>query len=74
MHQGLAALIISSVAYGSQWKERKTHDFGTLKLQRAREKWNEDSMKGLNSINNRLREKNQARAYIDSVNEAMPEY
>ena len=31
-------------------------------------------MKGLNSINIRLREKNEARAYIDSVNEAMPEY
>ena len=53
-------------------EERKRHDLALEKLQRARDKWNEDRMKRLDFINKRLREQNKARAYIN--NEAMAEY
>ena len=55
-------------------KEHKKHDLALEKLQRARDKWNEDRMKRLDFINKRLREKNEARAYINNVDEAMLEY
>ena len=55
-------------------KERKRHDLALEKLQRARNKWNMDRMKRLDFINKRLREKNEARAYINNVDEAMLEY
>ena len=55
-------------------EERKRHDLALEKLQRARDKWNEDRMKRLDFINKRLREKNEARAYINNANEAMLEY
>ena len=55
-------------------KERKRQDLTLEKLQRARDKWNEDRMKRLDFINKRLREKNEARAYINNVDEAMLEY
>ena len=55
-------------------KERKRHDLPLEKFQRARKKWNEDRMKRLDFINKRLREKNEARAYINNVDEAMIEY
>ena len=55
-------------------KEHKRHDLTEKQLQRARDKWNEDRMKRLDFINKRLREKNEARAYINNVDEAMLEY
>ena len=55
-------------------KERKRHDLALEKLKRAWNKWNEDTMKRLDFINKRLREKNEARAYINNVDEAMLEY
>ena len=55
-------------------KERKRHDLAEEKLQRARDKWNEDRMKGLDFINKRLREQNKAREYINNNNEAILEY
>ena len=55
-------------------KEHKKHDLALEKLQRVRDKWNEDRMKRLDFINKRLREKNEARAYINNVDEAMLEY
>ena len=55
-------------------KERKRHDLAEEQLQRARDKWNEGQMKQLDFINKRLREKNEARAYINNVDEAMFEY
>ena len=55
-------------------KEHKRHDLALEKLQRVRGKWNEDRMKRLDFINKRLREKNEARAYINNVDEAMLEY
>ena len=55
-------------------EERKRHDLALEKLQRAKDKWNEDRMKRLDFINKRLREKSEARAYINNANEAMLEY
>ena len=55
-------------------EERKRHDLAHEKLQRARDKRNKGRMKGLDLINKRLREKNEARAYINDVDEAMLEY
>ena len=55
-------------------KERKRHDLALEKLQRARDKRNKDRMKRLDFINKRLREKNEARAYINNIDEAMLEY
>ena len=55
-------------------EESKRHDLAIEKLQKARDKWNEDLMKRLDFINKRLREKNEARVYINNVDEAMLEY
>ena len=55
-------------------KERKRHDLAEEQLQRARDKWIEDRMKRLDFINERLREKNEGRAYINNVDEAMLEH
>ena len=55
-------------------KERIIHDLVHEKLQRARDEWNEDRMKRLDFINKRLREKNEARAYVNNVDESMLEY
>ena len=54
-------------------EERKRHDLALEKLQRARDEWNEDRMKRLDFINKRLREKNEATAYVNNANEAMLE-
>ena len=55
-------------------EKRKRHDLALEKLQRARDKWNKDRMKRLDFINKRLREKNEARTYINNVDGAMLEY
>ena len=55
-------------------KERERHDLAKEQLQKARDQWNEGRMKRLDFINKRLREKNEARAYINNVDEAMLEY
>ena len=55
-------------------EERKRHDLAVEKLQRARDEWNEDRMKRLDFINKRLREKNEAKAYINNVDKAILEY
>ena len=55
-------------------KEHKRHDLALEKLQRARDKWNENRMKRLDFINKRLREKNKARTYISNADEVMLEY
>ena len=54
--------------------EEQRHDLALKKLQRARDEWNRDRMKRLDLINKRLRERNEARAYIKNVDEAMLEY
>ena len=58
--------------HGSE--EHKRHDLALEKLQRARDEWNRDRMKRLNYINKRLLEKNEAKVYINNVDEAMLEY
>ena len=55
-------------------EERKRHDLALEKLKRARDEWNEDQMKRLDFINKGLREKNEARAYINTVDKVMLEY
>ena len=55
-------------------EERKRHGLALRKLQRARDEWNKDQMKRLDFINGRLREKNEAKVYINNVDEAMLEY
>ena len=39
-------------------KEQKRHDLVLEKLQRAKDKWDKDRMKGIDFINKKLREKN----------------
>ena len=55
-------------------EERKEHDLALEKLQRTRDEWNKDRMKRLDFISKRLSEKNEARACINNVDEAMLEY
>ena len=55
-------------------EERKRHDLVLEKLERARDKWNEDRMKRIDFINKRLRGANKAKAYISNVDDAMLEY
>ena len=55
-------------------EERKRHDLALEKLQRARDEWNRDRIKRLDFINRKLREKNEAKAYINNVDETMLEY
>ena len=58
--------------YGAE--ECKRHDLAHQKLQRARDEWNRDPAKRLYFINRRLREKNEAKTYINNVDSAMLEY
>ena len=55
-------------------EELKRHDLALERLQRARDEWNKDQMKGLDFINKRPREKNEARVDINNVDQAMLEY
>ena len=74
------ALVFSSTNFvfsrlkGHGEEEQKRHDLALEKLQRARDEWNKNRMKRLDFINKRLREKNEARAYINNADEAMLEY
>ena len=52
----------------------KRHDLAVEKVQRARDEWNADQMKRLGFINKRLRKKNETKAYVNNVDEAMLEY
>ena len=55
-------------------EECKRHDLALEKLQRVRDEWNRDRMKRLDIMNKRKREKNEAKAYINKVDEAMLQY
>ena len=55
-------------------EKRKRYDLALEKLQMARDEWNKDRIKDLDFINKRLRETNEAKTYINNVNEAMLEY
>ena len=70
----LAALILSSVFTDHCEEESKRHDLALEKLQSGRDEWKRGRMKHLDFMNKRLLEKNEARAYIGNVDEAMLEY
>ena len=55
-------------------EECKRHDLALEKFQRARDEWIRDRMKRLDFMNKRLREKNEARTYINNVDEAVLKY
>ena len=55
-------------------KERKRHDLAEEEIQRARDKLYKNQMKQLDFINKRLRERNEAKPYINKADEAMLEY
>ena len=55
-------------------KKRKRHDLAEEQLQKGKDHWDEDRMKLFDFINKRLREKNEARAYINKADEAMLEH
>ena len=55
-------------------EERKRHDLALEKLQRGNDKRNVDRMKRLDFINKKLSEKNEARAYINNVDDDVPEF
>ena len=55
-------------------EECKIHDLALEILQWARDEWNRDRMERFDFINKRLREQNEARTYINNVDEAMLEY
>ena len=52
-------------------EQPKRHDLALEKLQRARDEWNRDQIKRLDFINKRLHEKNEAKAYINDVDETL---
>ena len=53
--------------------EWKRYDLAEEKLQKAKDKWNQDRIKRLDVINQRLHQRNKAKVYINSVDEAMVE-
>ena len=82
---GIFGAVVNATAFGGAslrfsmfrndgGEERKRHDLAEEQLQRARDKWNEDRIKWLDFIKKRLREKNEARAYINKIDEAVLEY
>ena len=76
MQQCLAAVtlhLVCSDNHGAE-KECKRHDLAIEELQRARDKRNENQMERLDFINKRLREKNDARAYINNGDDTILEY
>ena len=54
--------------------ERKRHNLALEKLTKAREKYNEERLNHLDFINQRIREKQQGREYIQDLDAAMSEY
>ena len=55
-------------------EEQKRNDLVLEKLQKARDKWDEDRTKRLDFINKRLRERTETRAYINNADDAILEY
>lgn len=59
---------------GHSQKEYERNDPVLQKLQRTRDKWNEDIMKQLDFIDRRLHQKNTARVFINNFDEAILVY
>ena len=71
---GSGNLAFSMLRDNGAAEECKRHDLKEKELQRASGKWHEDRMKRLHFINKRLREKNESRACINNVYDAILEY
>ena len=54
--------------------ERKKVNLAKEEEQKARDKWNQERMERLDFINKRLRDKKEAREYIQNLDSAMLEY
>ena len=54
--------------------DRKRFDLATEKEQKGRDRWNQERMERLDFINKRLRDKQEARDYIQNLNSAILEY
>ena len=54
--------------------ERKRHDLSIEELQKERDEWNKQRIERLDFINKRLRNKKEARDYIQNLDYAMLEY
>ena len=52
-------------------EKHKRHDLKEEELQRAGDKWNEGQMERLDFFNKKIREKNEARAYTNNVDDAI---
>ena len=80
LRTGFNATAFDSVSLGFSMlrndggKEQKRDDLAEEQLQKATDKWNEDRMERLDFINKKLREQNNARAYVNNTDEAMLEY
>ena len=57
---------------GDAEAEHKLSDLVDEKRQEPKDKWNEDSKKRRGFINQKLRQKSEARTYIKNVDEAIP--
>ena len=75
MQQRLLALALDLECSEMMVKKNAKEWFSKRKASNGKGgKWNENRMKRLDFINKRPREKNEARAYIKNVDEAMLEY
>ena len=85
MLSGIFSSVFSATAFGGAnlafsiltnhgAKECKRHDLALEKIQRERDKWNENQLKRLDFINKRLREITEARTYNNNADEAMLDY
>ena len=54
--------------------ECKRHDLAEEKLQKAKDKWNENKMKRLDFINKNMHQRDEAKRYTNSVNVEMVGY
>ena len=69
-----ANYVFRKTGHGHAEVEFKQHDLAQDKLHRTKFKWNEDRMTRLHFTNQRLRQKIEAKAYINNVDETMLEY
>ena len=65
---------LSESGIGNDEAESERLDLNRGNIQRTQDEWNENRTKQLDFINKRLHQKNEARSYINYVDEAMMEY
>ena len=69
-----AIYAFSKNSHGDASVERKRHNLAEEKFRKKKDKWNEDIMKRLDFINQRLSQKNETKACIKTVDQAIFEY